>query len=50
MWNFTHFLAGTIKSVKNSMECVVVIVCYGGDPYLIDNFKEIIKVWERFKG
>ncbi len=31
IYNFTHFSAGTANSVKNSMGCVIVIVCQGSN-------------------
>ncbi len=38
IYNFTHFPTGTTNRVKNSMACVVVMVCHGGNPHLIINF------------
>ncbi len=34
IYNFTHFPVGTTNSIKNSIGCVIVIMRYGGNPYL----------------
>ncbi len=36
IYKLIHFPAGTTSSVKIAWGCVIMVVCHGGNPYLID--------------